>query len=85
MSFKVELSERAIRDLKRFSKKDIQRIFKTIEKLNDPFSLDIKKIKSNIYRIRAGRKIRILVEIDFKEMTVLVARIDWRDRVYDRL
>ena len=45
MSFKVELSERAIRDLKRFSKKDIQRIFKTIEKLNDPFSLDIKKIE----------------------------------------
>ncbi len=43
------------------------------------FSLDIKKIKSNIYRVRAGRKIGIPFEIDFKEMTVLVAKIDWRD------
>ncbi|AKG91614.1 Cytotoxic translational repressor of toxin-antitoxin stability system [Geoglobus ahangari] len=85
MSFKVELSERAVKDLKKFSRKDLERVFKTIEKLNDPFSLDIKKIKDNIYRVRAGRKIRLIVEIDFKEMTVLVARIDWRDRVYDRL
>jgi mRNA-degrading endonuclease RelE of RelBE toxin-antitoxin system len=37
MSFKVELSERAVKDLKRFSKKDLERVFKTIEKLNDPF------------------------------------------------
>ena len=59
--------------------------FKTIEKLDDPFSLNIKKIKGNIYRVKAGRKIRLIIEIDFKEMTVLVARIDWRDRVYDRL
>ncbi|AIY91153.1 type II toxin-antitoxin system RelE family toxin [Geoglobus acetivorans] len=85
MSFKVELSERAVKDLKKFGKKDLERVFKTIEKLDDPFSLDIKKIKGNIYRVKAGRKIRLIIEIDFKEMTVLVARIDWRDRVYDRL
>jgi mRNA interferase RelE/StbE len=84
MKFNVGLSDRAIRDLKQFDRKDLGRIFKTIEKLDDPFSLNIRKIRDNIYRIPLG-KIRIIVKIDFERKFVLVVRVDWRERIYDRL
>ncbi len=84
MKFEVKLSDRAIKDLKQFSKKDLERIFKTIERLGNPFSLDIKKIKGEYYRIPVG-KIRIIVKINFEEGVVLVVRVDWRKRIYDRL
>ena len=84
MKFEVRLSDRAIKDLKQFGKKDLERIFKMIERLENPFSLDIKKIKGEYYRIPVG-KIRIIVKINFEKSVVLVVRVDWRKRVYDRL
>ncbi|WP_202319590.1 type II toxin-antitoxin system RelE family toxin [Archaeoglobus neptunius] len=84
MKFEVRLSDRAIKDLKQFGKKDLERIFRTIERLENPFSLDIKKIKGEYYRIPVG-KIRIIVKINFEKSIVLVVRVDWRKRIYDRL
>ncbi len=84
MKFEVLLSERAIKDLKRFDKKIRERIFRTIERLEDPFSLDIRKINDNYYRIPVG-KVRVIVKIDFERKKVLVVRVDWRKRIYDRL
>ena len=84
MKFTVQLSDRAIKDLKRFEKRDLERIFKTIERLEDPFSLNIRKIKGDYYRIPVG-KVRIIVKIDFENRKVLVVRVDWRKRIYDRI
>ncbi len=84
MKFEVLLSDRAIKDLKQFDKKTRERIFKTIEKLEDPFSLNIRKIDKEYYRVPVG-KVRIIVKINFEKKTVLVVRVDWRKRVYDRL
>jgi len=84
MKFNVILSDRAIKDLKKFDKRDLERIFRTIERLEDPFSLNIKKIRGEFYRVPVG-KIRIIVKINFEKRTVLVVRVDWRKRIYDRL
>jgi len=84
MKFTVQLSDRAIKDLKRFEKRNLERIFKTIERLEDLFSLNIGKIKGDYYRIPVG-KVRIIVKIDFESRNVLVVRLDWRKRIYDRI
>ena len=85
MKFKVIASERALKDLKKLDKIDRERIYETLEKLEEPFKLDIKKLKDNIYRVRVGRLFRIIIEIDFENQIVWVAKIDKRERVYDRL
>ncbi len=43
MKFKVIASERALKDLKKLSKIEKKRIYEELEKLEDPFKLDIKK------------------------------------------
>ena len=84
MKFKVITSDRAAKEIKKLEKKDRVRIYKEIQKLEDPFSLDIKKIEDHIYRIRVG-KFRIIIKIDFENRIVWVAKVDKRGRVYDRL
>ncbi len=84
MKFKVITSDRAAKEIKKLNKKDRARIYREIQKLEDPFSLDIKKIEDHIYRIRVG-KFRILIEIDFENRIVWVAKVDKRERIYDRL
>ncbi len=69
MKFKVIASERALKDLKKLSKTEKKRIYEELEKLENPFELDIKKLKKNI----------------FNNQIVWVAKIDKRERVYDRL
>ena len=84
MKFKVITSDRAAKEIKKLDKKDRIRIYKEIQRLEDLFSLDIKKIKDRIYRIRA-EKFRIIVEIDFENRIVWVAKVDKRERIYDRI
>ncbi len=84
MKFEVITSDRAAKDIKKLDKITRVRIYKTIRKLDDPFSLDIKKIEDHIYRVRVG-DFRIIIEIDFENRVVWVAKVDKRERVYDRL
>ena len=68
------------------SKSDRIRIFKALERLEDPFSLNIRKIRDieNTYAVRIGN-FRIVFKIYFDRKIVFVTRIDKRERVYDRL
>ena len=65
---RVELSEKFLRELKKINKQDQERIMKTVERLEDPFSMDIRKVKStkDIYRVKAG-KWRIFIKINFEK------------------
>jgi mRNA interferase RelE/StbE len=83
---RVELSEKFLRELKKINKQDQERIMKTVERLEDPFSMDIRKVKStkDIYRVKAG-KWRIFIKINFEKKVVYVLKFDWRERAYDRI
>ncbi|RLI76752.1 hypothetical protein DRP05_12260 [Archaeoglobales archaeon] len=64
MKFEIILKKRATKNLKKLSKTDRIRIFKTIERLEDPFSLDIRKLRDieNTYAVRVGN-FRIVFKI----------------------
>jgi len=83
---RVELSEKFLRELKKINKQDQEKIMKTVERLEDPFSMDIRKVKStkDIYRVKAG-KWRIFIKINFEKKVVYVLKFDWRERAYDRI
>jgi mRNA interferase RelE/StbE len=83
---RVELSEKFLKELKKLSKQDQERIMKAVERLEDPFSMDIRKVKAtkDIYRIKVG-KWRIFIKINFEKKVVYVLKFDWRERAYDRL
>ena len=83
---KVKISEKFLKELKKLSKLDQERIMKAVERLVDPFSMDIRKVKAtkNIYRVKVG-KWRIFIKIDFEKKVVYVLKFDRRERAYDRL
>jgi mRNA interferase RelE/StbE len=84
--FKVVLKRGVARDLRKLSKKDKIRIYKAIERLEDPFLLDVRKIRGleDTYAVRVG-DFRIVFKVYFDKRIVLVTRIDRRERIYDRL
>ena len=83
---KVELSEKFLKELKKLNKQDQERILKAVERLENPFSMDIRKVKAtkDIYRVKAV-KWRIFIKINFEKKVVYVLKFDWRERAYDRL
>lgn len=86
MKFEVIIKKSVTKDLKKLSKTDRIRIFKALKRLEDPFSLDIRKLKDieNTYAVRVGG-FRIVFKIYFDRKIVFVTRINKRERVYDRL
>ncbi|ADC64212.1 plasmid stabilization system [Ferroglobus placidus DSM 10642] len=86
MKFKIVLKKGVSKDLKKLDKIDRIRIYKTLEKLEDPFSLDIRKLRGleDTYAVRIG-DFRIIFKIYFDRKVIFVTRIDKRGRVYDRI
>ena len=74
MKFEVRTSDRAAKDIKKLDKITRVRVYKMIEKPEDPFSLDIKKIEGHIYRVRVGN-FRTIIEIGFENQIVWVAKV----------
>jgi mRNA interferase RelE/StbE len=79
--FRIELKERAIKDLKSMPKQDAQRIVKKIKVLENGLSGDIKRLTNFTpeYRMRVG-DYRVLFEIE--ESMVTVYRIKHRKEAY---
>ena len=71
MDFRVHLSNRAERSLRRFPAADLQRIMAAIESMRtDPLSGDVVKLKGiDAFRRRVG-DYRIIFSIDFKQFIV---------------
>ncbi len=59
---------------------------KAVERLEDPFSMDIRKVKAtkDIYRVKVG-KWRVFIKINFKKKVVYVLKFDWREGAYNRI
>ena len=86
MTFEVILKKGITKELKKLRKSDRVRIYKALEKLKDPFSMDIRKLKGleDTYAVRIG-DFRIVFKVYFDRKVVFVTRINRRERVYDRL
>ena len=85
-NFEIILKRSVSKELKKLSKPDRIGIYKALEKLKDPFSLDIRKLKGleNTYAVRIG-DFRIVFKIYFERKMIFVVKIDKRERVYDRI
>ena len=87
MQYSIEFRPAALKNLKRFPKKDLVKIKKKIEALgNDLPSPNITKMKGNnpFHKIRSG-DYRILYEIYDDKVLILIVKIGHRRDVYKRL
>ena len=85
MSFKLKWTETAVKSLKKFNKKDVERIVKKIERIKEnPFRF-IKKLKGlPFYSLRIGN-FRVLMIIDFSNSVIFVVEVEHRKRIYKKL
>lgn len=77
MSWKVKITNKASKQMRRIPKKDANRLLFILEGLtNNPYQGDIEKIKSenNVWRRRVGNY-RILYEIKPKQRQIDIFRI----------
>lgn len=85
MSFKLKWTETAVKSLKKFNKKDVERIVKKMERIKEnPFRF-IKKLKGlPFYSLRIGN-FRVLMIIDFSNSVIFVVEVEHRKRIYKKL
>ena len=77
MSWNVKVVKRVLKEVKRFSKKDVKRLFSVLEGLaEDPYQGSIEKIRGekNIWRRRCGNY-RILYEVISRGKYVYIFQI----------
>ncbi len=86
MKFNILYSSRAKKFLEKAEKNIARRLVDKIEGLsNAPLTPETRKIigSEDLFRLRAG-KYRILYKICFDEETIIIVRIDKRERIYGR-
>jgi len=85
MAYKILLTKKVERQLRRLSSSDAKQIIRFLQKFDFPFekNLDIKKLLNSpdFFRIRFG-KIRIIFEIDHRKKEIWIRRVAYRGRVY---
>ena len=84
MKYKVQLKRSVIKTLKSIPQKEIKKIGKKIDSLEqNPVPKDSKKIKGgkDLYRVRVGNY-RILYFFQNSDLIVLVIRVDHRKDIY---
>ncbi|MCB1107818.1 MAG: type II toxin-antitoxin system RelE/ParE family toxin [Chlamydiia bacterium] len=87
MKYKIQLKRSVIKALKSFPKRDLKKVAKKIDSLEqDPIPKDSKKIKGeeDLYRVRVG-DYRILYFLQRSVLTILVIRVAHRKDVYNDL
>ena len=89
LAWKIELTELALKQLKKLDHSEAKRIThylrKQIEPLDDPRQLGktLKGDLSNLWRYRVG-DYRLICELKDNELTVLVIRVGHRKAVYEK-
>ena len=85
-NYKIEITASAERSLKKFPKKDVQKIVEAIQVLAiSPFPEGCRKLKGEeyVYRVRQGNY-RIIYEVIGKKLIVLVLKIGHRKDIYKK-
>ena len=80
MNWKLKIDKKATKKVKRFPKKDIQRIYDAIfSMITDPFQGDIQKMagEKNVWRRRTG-SYRIFYELFPEEKVILIFKVKRR-------
>lgn len=84
MTFEVVWSQSAIKQLKKLDRSVAKRIVDSVDKLHlDPHRVISRIVNSPYFRLRVG-DYRVLVDIQRKELRVLVLKVGHRKSVYDR-
>ena len=87
MQYSVEFRPAVLKDLKRFPKRDLAKIKKKIEGLNEKLPApNTTKMKGNnpFHKVRSG-DYRIIYEIHDDRLVILVIKIGHRKDVYKKL
>jgi mRNA interferase RelE/StbE len=91
LSYRIELTNAASKELKRLQKRIQPRIMKSIgERISalakDPRPPSVEKIEGedNLWRVRAGKDYRIVYTIKDEVLLVVIVRIGHRREVYRR-
>lgn len=81
MKYKIEITKRALKDLKKIDQKNAANILNKIEHLSDDLTGDIKKLTDFTpeYRLRVGNY-RVLFDVD--NNVIRVYRVKHRREVY---
>lgn len=81
--FKVVVKKAALREIKKESKENKRRVFTSLRRLEDPFSLPYEKLRGeeDIYRVRVG-DFRIIYYLAKDKGEVVVLRIRHRGKAY---
>ena len=83
--FEIFIHSHAQRFLAKLDRDACSRIIRAIERLSeDPIPHDSKRVvgsKEKLFRIRVG-SFRVLYSVDYEERTVVVIKVDSRERVY---
>ncbi len=84
--FSVVVKKAALKEIKKETEETKRRIFKSLEKLENPFSVPYEKLRGeeDIYRIRVG-DFRIIYHINKDKNEVVVFRIRRRGGAYKGL
>ena len=85
MTFDLAYSNQTKKFLKKADKVLVKRLLDKMEKLRaKPILHDSKTVEgtSNLFRVRVG-PYRVLYEVDYKNNSIGIVRIDKRPRVYD--
>jgi len=78
-------SASAIKDLKKIDRSIAKRIFIMITRLkDDPYHNIIKLTNSPYYRLRVG-DYRVILDIQNKQLRILVIKIGHRKKIYDSI
>ena len=87
MTYSIEFRPAALKNLKRFPKRDLVRIKKRIEELannlTDPKTTKMRG-KNSFHRIRSG-DYRIIYEIHARRLIILIVKVGHRRDVYRNL
>lgn len=84
--YKIEWKRSAVKELKKLSKENINRILETVEALSSsPFPNQTKKLvgSDNSFRIRVG-DYRIIYTVLSKILTIEIIRVGHRRDIYKR-
>lgn len=87
MAYQVQLTPRALRDLKALERPVQRRIAAAIDALSqEPRPIGVEKLtgERDLYRVRVG-EYRIIYSIDGERLIVLVLLVGHRRDVYDQL